>query len=117
MTPDATTLYKVTITTIPPGTAVFVNDASHGPSPVTLSLAPGSRLRLRGVKNGFADATSEVTVDHDAQDFALTLTPVPTTAVKPPQKTIKTTKPATGRADKGSNAKPSSFDPNEVGGD
>lgn len=116
--PDATASYKLTITTTPPGTEIFVNDASHGPSPVTLSLAPGSRLRLRGSKSGFVDAASEVTVDHDAQDIALTLSPVPTTTTKTtPQKTLKATKPATGRADKGSNAKPSSFDPNEVGGD
>ncbi|MEP6864980.1 MAG: serine/threonine-protein kinase [Deltaproteobacteria bacterium] len=113
--PDASAMYSVSITTTPPGADVFIDDAARGASPVTLSLSPGTHVHIRGSKSGYNDAVSDVVATQDAQTVALTLSARASSSGA--AKSSKATKPSNGRADKGSNAKPSNFDPNEVGGD
>ncbi|MBA3455857.1 MAG: PEGA domain-containing protein [Deltaproteobacteria bacterium] len=110
------------IETVPAGAQVHVDGQPRGPSPITLSLAPGARFEVVATSNGFLDGAATGFAEREGQTVSLTLDPksvvdagspttaMPTAGSKPKQ--TPRTKPA---ASNGS-SKPG-FDPNEVGGD
>ena len=62
----------LTIKTSPTGSEVFIDDVSHGKSPVTVPATPGQRLVVRAHRKGYIDARQHVRVA--AADTSKTLT-------------------------------------------
>ncbi len=126
---DAPSKLEVRIETVPSGAQVQVDGQPRGASPITLSLAPGTRFEVIASRDGFVEASTSGVAERGGQLVSLTLTPTPSaidagvqvakpTGSKRSTGTTSTkTKPSGARSNSGSNARTPGFDPNEVGGD
>lgn len=124
--PDAASVVRVTIETVPAGAHIEIDGQRRGVSPFGLAISQGARFEVVASFAGYLDTAKAATAEHDGQVIALALSPDVTVAVDagvdaPAVMTDRSSKHPSSTTSPKSKDDPkagsSRFDPNGVGGD
>jgi hypothetical protein len=105
-TPTPTPAYgSITVTSVPSGAGVYLDNAIKGITPVTLEAVPNGQHTVLLRHDGYLDYTSEVTVTGDLRQVSAVFTPKSAT-IAPATSAVPGSSPATGTTVTGSLSAP-----------